>query len=290
MNPKTLMETPLKSSGEHGIFNKNHWVKEADEKLISAKLLRESALRKLSEFDSLKALKETKGEALTSKEVFEILNVKDSANKTSILILGYAIELLLKSGIVSLLINAPRKLLEKKVRAYSHDLLSIAQELHLDLSARESILLDTLSSYIVRETRYPVTPRPVKDYCNQSNKITQFVSREENFLLGVEFFNRLRTFIGNVDGTADNMKIHGRMEMEKNGYLTFRIGAELPPIVILKFCQSQIDSGVDTLDTFKDLLVEKNKLHGSMNSHLIEKHWDSIVFYRVDERSGIKKC
>lgn len=290
MNPKTLMETPLKSSGEHGIFNKNHWVQEADGKLISAKLLRESALRKQSEFDSLQALKKTKGEMLTSKEVFEILSVKDSANKSSILILGYAIELLLKSGIVSLLINAPRKLLEKKVRAYGHCLLSIAQELHLELSAQECILLDTLSSYIVRETRYPVTPQSVKDYCNQSNKITQFVSNEDNFLLGVKFFNRIRTFIENVDGTTDNMKIHGRMDMEQNGYLTFRIGAELPPIVILKFCQSQIDSGIDTLDTFKYLLVEKNKSDGSINSHLIEKYWDSIVFYRVDEKSGIKKC
>jgi hypothetical protein len=283
------MDTPLKSIGEYGIFNKNHWLHEADGKLISAKLLREAALGKQSEFGFLQEIKETNGEALTSKEVFEILGAKDSANKSSILILGYAIELLLKSGIVSLLINAPKKLLDKKVKAYSHNLLSIAQDLHLKLSARETNLLDTLSKYIVKETRYPVTPRSVKDYCNQSNKITQFVSNEENFLLGVEFFNRLRSFINDVDGTSDNMKIHGRMTMKKNGYLTFRIGGELPPIVILKFCQSQIDSGTDTLDTFKYLLAEKNMSDGSINSYLIEKYWDSIVFYRVDEKIGIRK-
>ena len=48
------MEEPLKLSGEKGIFSKHYWVKEADCKLISAKLLRELALQKQSEFDCLK--------------------------------------------------------------------------------------------------------------------------------------------------------------------------------------------------------------------------------------------
>jgi hypothetical protein len=282
------MENPLRSSGENGIFNKYDWVKEADGKLISAKLLRECALKKQLEFDTLHVKKKFDGEQLTSKEVFEILNAKESANKSSVLILGYAIELLLKSGIVSLLINAPKKLLEKKVKSYSHNLLNVALDLHFSLSNEEHYLLEVLGGYIIRETRYPVTPISINDYCNQVNQITNFISSEENFALGVQLFERLRSFIKDIDGTPDNVKFHSRMEMEENGYITFRVGGCLPPVFILKFCQSQISAGIATIETVKSLLIEKNKVNKSIHSNLMEKYWDKAVFYIVDDKNGLK--
>ena len=281
------METPLKSSGENGIFNKYDWIKEADGKLISAKLLRECALKKQLEFDILQAQKKTNGERLTSNEAFTILNIKESANKSSILILGYAIELLLKSGIVSLLINAPKKLLEKKVKSYSHNLLHVALDLHFPLSSEEHYLLKTLSSYIVLETRYPVTPTSINDYCEQVNQITNIISSEDQFALGVKVFERLRCFIKDIDGTPDNIKFHSRMEMEENGYITFRVGGMLPPVFIVKFCQSQISAGIASIETVKSLLIEKNKANKSIHSNLMEKYWDNAVFYIVDEKKGL---
>ncbi|WP_157037021.1 hypothetical protein [Shewanella sp. MR-4] len=289
MNNNSLMETPLKSSGEQGIFNKLDWVKEADGKLISAKLLREIALNKKLELDALQARKIIDGEKLTSKEVFEIYNIQESANKSSVLILGYAIELLLKSGVVSLLINAPKNLLEKKVKAYSHKLLNIALDLHFSLSSEEQHLLETLSSYIIRETRYPVTPNSINDYCEKTNQIRTFISSEYQFSLGVQFFERLRSFIKDIDGTSDNIKFHSRMEMEKNGYITFRVGGCLPPVFIVKFCQSQISSGTATIDTVKYLLIEKNKVSKSIQSNLMEKYWDKAIFYTVNDKKGLIK-
>ncbi|ABI37411.1 hypothetical protein Shewmr4_0331 [Shewanella sp. MR-4] len=289
LNNNSLMETPLKSSGEQGIFNKLDWVKEADGKLISAKLLREIALNKKLELDALQARKIIDGEKLTSKEVFEIYNIQESANKSSVLILGYAIELLLKSGVVSLLINAPKNLLEKKVKAYSHKLLNIALDLHFSLSSEEQHLLETLSSYIIRETRYPVTPNSINDYCEKTNQIRTFISSEYQFSLGVQFFERLRSFIKDIDGTSDNIKFHSRMEMEKNGYITFRVGGCLPPVFIVKFCQSQISSGTATIDTVKYLLIEKNKVSKSIQSNLMEKYWDKAIFYTVNDKKGLIK-
>ncbi|MEZ8949328.1 hypothetical protein AB6E77_12815 [Vibrio sp. 10N.247.311.18] len=103
------MKAPLKSSGEKGIFNKFDWVKEADSKLISAKLLRENGNQKTLELESLMTTT-----SYTSSDVFEVLTIKDAAYKSSVLMLGYALELLLKSGVVSLLISAPKDLLEKR--------------------------------------------------------------------------------------------------------------------------------------------------------------------------------
>lgn len=290
LNNNRLLESPLKSSGENGIFNKYDWIKEADSKLISAKLLRESAYNKQCEFDSFKKLKVEMGERLTSKEVFDFLTVKVSANKSSVLMLGYSIELLLKSGVVSLLINAPKNLLDKKVRSYSHNLLDVALDLDVKLSDKERDLLEILSSYIIRETRYPVIPNSQNDYCAKVNKITNFISDENQFSLGVKFFERLRKFIKDIDGTSDNVKFHTRMKMEENGYIIFRVGGKLPPVFIIKFCQSQIDAGVDSLETVNSLLLDFNKVNKTIHSHLMEKSWDSGVFYIVDGKKGLTRA
>jgi len=53
MNKQDLWEQPIKSSGEHGIFKKQDWIKEADGKLISAKLLRECAKNAQIKFNNL---------------------------------------------------------------------------------------------------------------------------------------------------------------------------------------------------------------------------------------------
>ncbi|MEZ9422489.1 hypothetical protein AB4186_03430 [Vibrio lentus] len=288
MNNNTLMEAPLKSSGEKGLFNKYDWVKEADNKLISAKLLRDSANHKKIEFNRLNLDKNKSRDRLTSKEVFEILSVVESANKSSVLLLGYALELLLKSGVVSLLIHAPKTLLEKKVRAYSHNLLEIASELHIKLSNEEHDLLETLSSYIVRETRYPVTPESLEDYSSKTNAIAIFVSNDENFQLGVSLYKKIKELVDSIDGTPENIKLHTRMEMEENGYVIFRIGGYLPPVFIIKFCQTQLDSGTDKLSTVKELLLEKNKLNKTIHSHLMEASWDTASFFIVAGKQGLK--
>ncbi|MFB2652800.1 hypothetical protein [Shewanella seohaensis] len=283
------MNTPLKSSGEKGVFNKYDWVREADNKLISAKLLKESAAKKRIEFERLKSDKEKQKERPNSKEVFEILNVVESTNKSSILLLGYALELLLKSGVVSLLIYAPKALLEKKVKAYSHNLLEIALDLHIELSKEEHDLLETLSSYIIRETRYPVTPESLDDYCSKTNDITSFVSNYKNFELGLSLYKKLRELIDSIDGTPEDIKFHTRMEMEENGYVIFRIGGRLPPVFIIKYCQTQVDSETAALSTVRDLLLEKNKVNKTIHSHLMEVSWDTASFFIVGGKRGLTK-
>ncbi|MCY9828281.1 hypothetical protein [Vibrio chagasii] len=278
------MKAPLKSSGEKGIFNKFDWVKEADSKLISAKLLRESGNQKALEFESL-----MKAASCTSSEVFEVLTIKDAAHKSSVLMLGYAIELLLKSGVVSLLISAPKDLLEKKVKDYSHNLVSVALDLGMNLSESEIKLLKTLSSYIINETRYPVTSESVEEYCNKTNEINAFIADDKCFYEGVEFYSDLKKIINDIDGTPDNMKIYSRMEMERDGYIIFRIGGSLPPVIIVKYCQTQIDANTNTLDTVKGLIINKNKQNMSIHSHLVESSWDAALFFNVNKKRGLTR-
>ncbi|NEX77118.1 hypothetical protein [Aeromonas rivipollensis] len=289
MNINDLWEQPIKSSGENGIFRKQDWIKEADGKLISAELLRDCAIQKSHELESIKKICDKNGVRAASSDIIKIIDIKCSANKSSILLLGYAIELLLKAGIVSLLISAPKHLLERKVKDYSHKLLNIADDLQLTLSVKERALLTSLSSYIIQETRYPLTPKSTDDYCNRSNLITLFVSDNEKFLCGVNLFHRLRKFMIDIDGTPDNPKFHSRMGMEQNGYVIFRAGGTLPPIIIIKFCDSQINSDLNTLSHVRYLLSQKNKDDMSIHSRLMEKAWVRAIFYLVDKKKGLIK-
>ena len=289
MSHHDSFELPLKPSGEKGIYNKLDWVKEADSKMTSARLLRGCASDKKKEYEHLKIQKKEQGLRASSKEVFDILDVRESANKSSILLLGYSIELLLKAGIVSLLIYAPKYLLEKKVRSYSHALCKIAKDLHVELTIEEDNLLQLLSSYIVRETRYPVTAESVQDYCDQVNSITALVSSDEQFSLGVNLYSKIRSLISEIDGTPDNMKIYCRLEMEIDGFVTFRIGGPLPPTFIIKYCSTQIERHIDNLDTIKELIKDKNISNMSMQSRLMEKSWDTAVFYMVSDKKGLTR-
>ncbi len=47
------------------------------------------------------------------------------------------------------------------------------------------------------------------------------------------------------------MKIYSRMELERDGYIIFRVGGSLPPVIIVKYCQTQIDANTNTLGTIK---------------------------------------
>jgi len=194
-------------------------------------------------------------------------------------LLGYAIELLLKSGIVSLLISAPKSLLDNTVKCYSHKLLNIANDLQLKLSKEEQNLLKNLSSYIIQETRYPVTPTSTAEYCEKTNIITSFVADDTQFNLGVNLFNNIRKTLLDIDGTRENPKFYCRMEMDRNGYIIFRAGGSLPPVFIIKYCDTQISSELNTLNHIKVLLSRKNKEDMTIHSRLMEKtsrkSWDT---------------
>ena len=104
----------------------------------------------------------------------------------------------------------------------------VASDLLIELSKEEQDLLLTLSSYIIQETRYPVTLEQSDDYCTKTNEITNFISSDKNFERGLAFFKKVREVIDNIDGTPEDIKFNSRMEMEQNGYVIFRIGGDFP--------------------------------------------------------------
>lgn len=276
----------IKSSGEHGVFNKLDWIKEAESKKISADLLRKIANERKQEYDLLK--NSDRDNRTLKKEIIDILSVRQSANKTSILMLGYSIELLLKACLVSLLIHAPKSVLNETVRKYSHDLLAIAKDLEFILSPSERNFLKKISSYVKLECRYPVSPESINDYCNKTNAINSFISNDDYYSLGLSFYERLRELLMSIDGTPNDMKFHGRIDVDSDGYIIFRNGG-FNPVVILKYSSLQNEKKLNNLGVMQSVIINKNKVNKTINSHLIEKSWNEAIFFEVKSNHVLKK-
>lgn len=286
MDKENNFHTLIKPSGERGVFNKLEWIKEAESKKISADLLRKISYEKKQEYDLLKNTDRDNG--TLQKEIIDILSVRQSANKTSVLMLGYAIELLLKACLVSLLIYAPKSVLNETVRKYSHDLLAIAKDLELTLSSSESEFLGKISSYIKLECRYPVSPKSINDYCSKINAINSFISNDDEYSLGLELYERLRELLELIDGTPNDMKFHGRIGVDSDGYIIFRVGG-FNPVIIFKYSSFQNEKNLNNLDVMRSVIVEKNKVNKTISSHLIEESWGEAIFFEVKSNHVLKK-
>ncbi|NRF32984.1 hypothetical protein [Vibrio coralliilyticus] len=272
----------LKPTGEKGAHNKRSWINEAEGKLASALILRESAQAKTVEIDAL-----LDNETVTSAQVFNIISPRDAANKSSFLLLGYAIELLLKSGVVSLLIYAPKHLLERKVQNYGHNLIRIANELHIELSKSEKKLLNKLSSFIVNETRYPLIVDSSQEYNEKINQLMMDFSCDSLFETGVDIFDKVKLVIDSIDGTEINPKVYSKLQIDFDGYIIFRIGGYLPPTLIIKYSSQQVELKKNNLIDLKALVLRNYKSHAT-NMLMIDT-WEKSDIYVVCEKKGLVK-
>jgi hypothetical protein len=280
MENKALNHDCLKSFGEKGVHNKLDWMNEAEGKRTSALMLREIAKQKQSELSD-----HFENDEPTSSTIFKLYQPCESARKNSFLLLGYAIELLLKSGFVSLLISTPKWALEKCVKKYSHKLACLAKDLHIQLDEREFSLLNDLGSFIVNETRYPVTASGIQDYCNIINTLSAQFANDGAFDLALKIYDKVLGVIKTIDGTEDNPKTYNRVEVDSDGFITFRQGGSLPPVFVIKHSTKQIEANNDNLIAVKELL----ETYDSASHKQMLRCWQSADFYSVSEKNGLKK-
>ncbi|HCE2124829.1 hypothetical protein [Vibrio parahaemolyticus] len=268
----------IKNSGERGTHNKYDWKKEARSKRRSAIRLREFASQTYQNFLDEQS---TNLEQKPRNRVLDLLSERESLNKDSFLLIGYAIELLLKSAFLSLLIYAPKSLVEKNFEVYGHKLRKIAESLHLDLTESELILLEILGSYIVRETRYPVTSNSVDDYCSKSNDISVYINEASNFQIALSLYNKIETFLEGSDGTTNNIKIHGRLSFEKDGYAIYRVGGNFPPVIVIRYSSKQIQAKEDTPEHVREIMKNYSDEGWCMNTRIFLKYWDKTLVFKV---------
>ncbi|GEM_PF-4011172 len=83
----------IRNSGERGTYNKYDWKKEARSKRLSAIRLRELASHAYQNFLDEQSASVEQEVRMLSNRVFDLLGERESLNKDSFLLIGYAIEL-----------------------------------------------------------------------------------------------------------------------------------------------------------------------------------------------------
>ncbi|WP_323176053.1 hypothetical protein [Pantoea ananatis] len=178
-----------------GIFDRNEWVKESKNLFVSAKLLRTKG----------RELKESLcSENVGSKSFVENLDVINSTNKSSRLLLGYAFELLLKSAILIRNYGAKKTTIDKIFRSYGHKMDQILSDLDIDLDQNEINILKLSSNDVVDFARYPVSAYEDAKYIDEYNK--RIKSLDDDALFGSMelLYEKLKSIIIKKDRDSNN--------------------------------------------------------------------------------------
>ena len=140
-------ETPINSFGENGIYNKNDWLREADLHFLSAQMLRECSADARAKIPTIT---NSGGQRKQRVDRLRLISQGEAGNKSSILLIGYGFEMLLKAGIVCLYVGVPRQALCRDVKGvYKHDLRNLAKEIEVPLDGSESSRLGVLSQWVI---------------------------------------------------------------------------------------------------------------------------------------------
>lgn len=227
-----------------GIFKASNWKKEGDGLLVAAKALRHQWLSNREE-----VIRIITDQSPRSSEVF----TKDSAlARSSMILLGYAVEMLLKGGMVKLYSYCPEDLVERVVRKFGHDYECMAERLDINLEPDQFKQLKDLSRSVVNDARYPITPSLGTDFFEQTNQVTRFNNRQPNFESLVGLVEQIRDFARKIDSDSSNPAWF-QHRWTGWGYVVARSGGSLPPTIVFRhedqLVRSDLRSAIEAVVT-----------------------------------------
>ncbi|WP_020413259.1 hypothetical protein [Microbulbifer variabilis] len=261
----------------YGTMSPDEWLKESKTQLISSKLLREAGTRKLEEFRKIRCGDEPVTTGSRAK-AYEYLSEKESAYKCSILLMGYAIELALKAGIVKLYKQIPIHLAESNLKKeYSHKLDLMVQDLGISLDKRENELIKLLIDFILEKARYPISAQNRDDHRNEWNINQRNLQSDDLYKGFLALHEKIIDFTKSADRTSKNPAASGTAKFGDDGYFTFRLGGNLPTRIVFKYSSTQVESSQNTLEDLREIISVNSNLHPYF--HMLINNWSDIDFF-----------
>ncbi len=264
------MTKHINNKNGNGIYNRSAWLRESERLYKSALILRAEGISKkdiLKESDSF------------GENGVELIYIIESTNKSSRLLLGYAFEMLLKSGVLVLNYGAQPKTLQNIFkRDCGHNLRKMCASLSIDLTTDESNLLDLAEKDIVSQARYPITPISDNDYIEDLNVMSKNMGNEEVFNKLKILYQKLKSIITSLDKSDGNFAFLNSIVFDNDGVVFSRAGGKLPPRVIIKFSTKQKKSGVKTKDTLKYMLEVMQQSNKAFSPTVLV-YWDKSEFF-----------
>jgi len=278
-------KTTIVGFNETGIFNPKEWLDEAETQFFSSNLLRNFGKEKLLE------AKKANSETITSYEeskIFNLVDEKEKAYKSSILLISYAVELILKAGVVSFYRSIPKCLVNEELkRNYSHNLIKIVNDLSIELTKKERALLVNAQDFILEKARYPINPDDVKSYFEEKNINNDNIQSEEFHDDITLLYKKLLSHVRLIDRDTDNPVQIWKIDLDQDGYIVLRVGGNLPERMTVKYSSLQIANKENDIDSLYNFIEENSSEHHFFKVAL--HHRDSISVFEHVIKNTLKK-
>lgn len=186
----------------------------------------------------------------------------------------------LKSGALRAYGHCPEQLFERDIRKrFGHRLVTLAEEVEFPVTPKVREQLQTLTTFIEEEARYPITPQEGVHYTKLWNKRTAAAQDDKSFREYCQLVREIRNHVGWIDQDEKNPSVFMGMKIGADGFLTFRMGGNLSPRVTYKPSALLIKEGQTTPDDIKNLLDPKRHV-------VLLSYWDEAV--KIEDKANGK--
>ena len=249
-------------------YSKQSWLDEADRHLMSAKFLRRIKRRRRNSF---------RNSSDDSNRLNHIL-VMSATTHSSMLLIGYAVELFLKAGLTHVYIGCPMNLFKREVKQkYSHKLFELAKDIEYPSLSQNSERLKGLEKIVRSEGRYPNLAYNLTEATKLEQERALLFWDDDQFQDFYNLATSIREYVIRIDQNADNPMFGVQTPIDQDGYFAFRCGGHLIPQVTVKYSSVQKDNCRNNKEDLKRLIV------GKVSNPLIAKYWGAAQFRCVKE-------
>ncbi|EGQ8137206.1 hypothetical protein CWW57_RS15475 [Vibrio parahaemolyticus] len=279
MKKKSYKVQAIKGLTENGIFNKSEWLKEAKKLMYSSSILNDNAQKLKHELNALTEKVNFSGarSGCQSHRVSELIDQVDATSKSSLLLLSYSVEVLIKAALVCLHQHTARQDFNRLLKSkYRHNLSESAQLLSMPLTESERKVLDRMKVMMLDEARYPVTPTGPQSYFRKVNNINKDVWSKTRYSEWCQIADKIQEYVNKIDSDSSNPSTLARYTFGDDGYCVFRFGGNLPPYLIVNFTDEQVENGENNKESLLELI--RNHAPDSIAKRHMLKIESSLVY------------
>lgn len=151
-------------------------------------------------------------------------------SRSSVLLLGYSMEMFLKSGLLRVFAYCPEELVRAELRRFGHKFEDIAKRINFEIKKTDTHDFVLLSKSVLEDARYPVTPGYGRDYIQEVNRITGLVCDQAVYQRLERLVIRVQQYVAILDQDSSNAASFCSRKLE-DGYFVARSGGHLPSMI-----------------------------------------------------------
>ena len=247
-------------------FDPRPWIDEGDGFIASSRKTREIWRDHRKEF--CETISERKA---GSRNATDDWNLLTGLPRTSMLLLGYAVEMYFKAGLVKAYLGCSTEMLERDLKSrFGHKLSELAKETAFPLNGADENNLGTLKNMILVDARYPIFMPKGRTYADAVNQRTSEIWSDDEYDALSALAHRVREHTSKIDSDSSNRSLFRSLNIDQDGYLAFRMGGRLPPRITYRLSTEMRNAQ----KTSEALMAEVKNLFDTDRYSQIVRYWD----------------